>query len=508
MIVVNCEISITRRTGWTGTSSTHRGEGEPIMSVIDTVKAKALTAAVMKSYDMLREDLDGNLPKIVKLINSFSGQGDEGQQTTLNSFNMVTTAMADPNSNVHLLAEHIRDNVDPEIARTFIRNFFVNSVTLGMAKQRKVTAEHDCNVPWAILMDPTTACNLHCDGCWAANYEDKRHKSLTFEELDDIICQAKDMGTYIFLYTGGEPLVRKHDLIRLCEKHQDCFFSAFTNGTLVDEKFADDLLRVKNFMPAFSIEGFREATDSRRGNGTFDKVVHAMDLLRERKVPFGASLCYTSQNFDSITSDEFVNFLVEKGVLFAWLFTYMPIGKGAPVELLASAEQRSAMYHIVRDNWRANVPIFFADFWNDGEYTGGCIAAGRRFLHINAGGDAEPCAFIHFSDSNIREKTLLECYESPLFKSYRRHQPFNSNMLRVCPLLDNPGMLSEMVNESGAASTDYMNPETAEELEAKTHDAAERWAVASEPLWELSPKKKLSDECVARGESPTAWVKG
>jgi len=476
------------------------------MSAIDSVKAKALSAAVMKSYDMLRTDLDGNLPTIVKLINTFSGQGDEGQQTTLNSFNMVTGEMGKPDSNIHQLACNIRDNVDPEIARKFIQNFFVNSVTLGMAKQRQVTAENDCNVPWAILLDPTTACNLHCNGCWAANYEDKRHKHLSFEELDDIICQAKDMGTYIFLYTGGEPLVRKKDLIRLCDKHQDCFFSSFTNGTLVDEEFADELLRVKNFMPAFSIEGFREATDSRRGEGTFDKVVHAMDLLRERKVPFGASLCYTSQNYDSITSDEFINFLVEKGVLFAWIFTYMPIGKGAPVELIATAEQRAGMYHVVRDNWRNNVPMFFADFWNDGEYTGGCIAGGRRYLHINAGGDVEPCAFIHYSDSNIREKTLLECYESPLFKSYRAHQPFNSNMLRPCPLLDNPGALSQMVGESGAKSTDYMNPEPAAELEQKTVAAAEKWAVASEPLWELSPKKKLSDACVARGESPTAWV--
>ena len=476
------------------------------MSVIDGVKAKALSAAKMKSYEMLREDFDGNLPKIVKIINTFSGQGDKGQQTTLNSFNMVTDFMADPDSNIHQMAMNIRDNVDPEIARTFIQNFFVNSVTLGMAKQRQVTAENDCNVPWAILLDPTTACNLHCNGCWAANYEDKRHKSLSFEELDSIICQAKEMGTYIFLYTGGEPLVRKKDLIRLCDKHRDCFFSSFTNGTLVDEEFADELLRVKNFMPAFSIEGFREATDSRRGEGTFDKVVHAMDLLRERKVPFGASLCYTSQNYDSITSDEFIQFLVDKGVLFAWIFTYMPIGKGAPVELIATAEQRTGMYHVVRDTWRHTVPIFFADFWNDGEYTGGCIAGGRRYLHINAGGDVEPCAFIHYSDSNIREKSLLECYESPLFKSYRAHQPFNENMLRVCPLLDNPGKLSEMVNESGAKSTDYMNPEPAEELESKTREAAEKCAIASVPLWELSPKKKLSDACVARGESPTAWV--
>ena len=112
------------------------------------------------------------------------------------------------------------------------------------------------------------------------------------------------------------------------------------------------------------------------------------------------------------------------------------------------------MYDKVRKNWRNNVPIFFADFWNDCEYTGGCIDGARRYMHINSAGDVEPCAFIHYSDSNIREKSLLECYKSPLFKSYQAHQPFNSNMLRPCPLLDNPGMLSEMVQETGAKSTD------------------------------------------------------
>jgi hypothetical protein len=184
----------------------------------------------------------------------------------------------------------------------------------------------------------------------------------------------------------------------------------------------------------------------------------------------------------------------------------MPVGLGAPVELLATAEQRSGMYHKVRDNWRNNVPIFFADFWNDGEYTGGCIAGGRRYLHINAGGDAEPCAFIHYSDSNIREKSLLECYKSPLFKSYQAHQPFNTNMLRPCPLLDNPGKLSQMVHETGAKSTDYTHPEDVDELESKTKAVAERWAVASEPLWEKSPKKRLSDRLAAEGKDPNSWI--
>ena len=123
------------------------------------------------------------------------------------------------------------------------------------------------------------------------------------------------------------------------------------------------------------------------------------------------------------------------------------------------------------------------DFWNDGEHAGGCIAGGRRYLHINANGDIEPCAFIHYSDSNIHEETLLKALQSPLFLQYHRNQPFNSNHLRPCPLLDNPGRLAAIVEASGATSTDFVKSEDVHSLCGKCTDAAEKWAVTAERLW-------------------------
>lgn len=107
----------------------------------------------------------------------------------------------------------------------------------------------------------------------------------------------------MYIYTGGEPLVRKNDLIALCRKHHDCQFLTFTNATLIDEAFAGEMLEVGNLIPAISVEGFETATDGRRGEGTFQKVMHAMEILREKKLPFGISCCYTSQNLDSIGSE-------------------------------------------------------------------------------------------------------------------------------------------------------------------------------------------------------------
>ena len=142
---------------------------------------------------------------------------------------------------------------------------------------------------------------MHCTGCWAAEYGNRLNLSL--ETIDSIIRQGKELGVYMYIYTGGEPLVRKADLIKICEMHPDCEFLSFTNGTLIDDNFCKEMLRVKNFVPAISLEGFEDANDGRRGDGSYAKVKHAMDLLKNSRLPFGISTCYTSRNYQDISSE-------------------------------------------------------------------------------------------------------------------------------------------------------------------------------------------------------------
>lgn len=287
--------------------------------------------------------------------------------------------------------------------------------------------------------------------------------------------------------------MRKSDLIALAEKHQDCAFLAFTNGTLVDQHFAQELVRVGNFVLAFSIEGIGEATDQRRGDGTYDKVIKSMDMMREVGAGFGYSSCYHSQNTDTVASDEFVDLMIEKGCLFAWYFTYVPVGKNAALELIALPHQRQYMYHRIREI-RNTKPIFALDFWNDGEYVQGCIAGGRNYFHINAHGDIEPCAFIHYSDSNVRDCTILDALKSPLFAQYRENQPFNPNHLRPCPLMDNPDKLKIMVNKSGAHSTQVLDMETVEELTEKLQNVSSAWGEVADNIWDQAQTSKKSDK--------------
>lgn len=450
-----------------------------------TFKEKLTAFGAGKVLDMIKSDPEKNLPKMMNWVDRFDVNNQIVKQRA-----EVRKVLENPENPWNQYIMSLWTDIDDDVRARFFMNFVVNSALIGQQRSEKVKETHSCNAPYAILLDPTSACNLKCTGCWAAEYGNRLNMS--YEELDGIIIQGKALGVYFYLYSGGEPLMRKDDIIRLCEAHPDCTFSCFTNGTLIDEAFADEILRVKNFIPGISIEGNEAETDGRRGKGTCQKVLHAMRILKERRLVFGASCCYTSANAYTIGSEAYFDFLIDQGCKFAWFFTYMPVGAGAPTDLLATPEQREYMFHQVR-RFRREKPLFTVDFWNDGEFVGGCIAGGRAYMHINANGDIEPCAFIHYSDSNIREHTLLDALKRPLFMQYHDNQPFSGNMLRPCPLLDNEGKLAELVRKSGAHSTDLASPEDVDSLCAKCGGTCRKWQPAADKLWAQNPKCKPGD---------------
>lgn len=279
-----------------------------------TLKERAVAAAAEQALNYISGDPEENLPRLLKWAEELNRGGEWAPQ-----MKVLRGVLEEKGIWYQYVLDLFRD-IDRDVLKTTFRNFFIHAALLGYPKQRRLEEELDCNIPWTLLIDPTSACNLHCTGCWAAEYGN--HLNLTYEELDHVIRQTK--------------------------------------------------------------------------------------------------------------------------------------------------------------------PLFTLDFWNDGEYAGGCLAGGRRYLHINANGDMEPCAFIHYSDSNIRNKKLLEALQSPLFLAYRRGQPFNENHLRPCPLLDNPGALTEAVQTAGTHSTDLQDPEEVTELSEKCRSAAMAWAPVADALWSAS----------------------
>ena len=458
-----------------------------------TLTHTAARLAFSKAIDVVHKDADKNreeaIVKIVDLMQKY--MGDEKLDL---DYDNIRKMIRDKDGAFNKYINKVLDEIDPHVLKTAALNLGYEAFFHGTKTIRKMREVHQCNVPWLILMDPTSACNLHCTGCWAAEYGNKLN--LTFDEMDNLIKQGKELGIYLYMFTGGEPLVRKADIIKLCEKHNDCAFLAYTNGTLVDEAFCNEMLRVGNLYLAISLEGFEAVNDLRRGDGVYGKVMHAMDLLKENGLIFGTSICYTSKNIETVTSDEFVDLMVDKGCRYAFYFHYMPVGNDAAVDLLPTVEQRTYMRTRVREIRKLTTGkgLFTMDFQNDGEFVGGCIAGGRNYFHINANGDAEPCVFIHYSGANIRTHSLLEILHQPLFMAYRDNQPFNENHLRPCPMLENPEILQRMVKETGAKSTDLQSPESVEHLCGKCEQYAKNWQPRADELWAQTPKVEHSYE--------------
>lgn len=333
----------------------------------------------------------------------------------------------------------------------FANNLFINSFFLGGRVREDFFKKHGTELPYFLVISPTMRCNLACVGCYAGSYEKNKEEELTIKEIHRIIKEAKSLGMYFFTISGGEPFF-KENILEVFAKHNDCYFQIYTNGTLIDKNLAKKLAQLGNVSPAISIEGNEEFTDARRGKGVYKKVMEAMDNLREEGVIFGFSATPTRLNTDYLTSDEFIEKMIKKGTIFGWYFTYIPIGKNPDLNLMQTPQQRKYTAQRTREFFYTK-PIFIGDFWNHGPYVGGCIAGGRRYLHINYRGDVEPCVFVHFAVDNIRRKSLKEIILSEFFRDIRSAQPYDENLYSPCMIIDNPQILRSVVKKHKAYPT-------------------------------------------------------
>ena len=448
------------------------------MTLKQKTERAAAGVAIDKLLDYVDKNPDENLLKLVDKVEKLTGD-----MFPKANFKKFREGAEDKDNVWRKLLLSVFADVDRRIVKNMLLALGLGGAYEGTKTVRENREKYNCNIPWIILLDPTSACNLRCKGCWAAEYG--HQQSLSYEELDSIVTQGKALGTHFYMFTGGEPLIRKDDIIKLCEKHKDCAFLAYTNATLIDQDFCDEVLRVGNLIFAISIEGTQESNDSRRGEGSYQKSIEVMELLKKNRCLFGISVCYTSENVEAVTSEEFVDLMINKGCKFGLYFNYMPIGQNAEESLIPSPEQRTHMYTWLRKmrNGQTGKPMFLMDFQDDGEFVGGCVAGGKFYCHVNPNGDVEPCVFIHYSGANIHDMPLKDCLEQPLFKAYQEAQPFNSNMLRPCPMLENPDQLRRLVKETGAASTDMLSPEGCDHLCAKCDPYAREWEPTARRLW-------------------------
>ena len=381
---------------------------------------------------------------------------------------------------VMMTLKHRWRTLNPSVRKKMVENMVGNYFINARERRYKMEEENGCS-PLLFVISPTMRCNLKCTGCYSANYD--RTDALDYATLDRIMREAKEMGIYYVVVSGGEPYARE-DLMTLFEKHSDMTFMTYTNGTLIHtKKLAPRLAKLGNVVPCISVEGYEEETDNRRGKGTYQKIMNAMDELKENGVFFGYSVTPTKFNNELLVSDEFVDLMVKKGASIGWYFNYMPVGREPDTDLMTTPSQRAYRWNRINE-LRKTKDITIADFWNDGILTGGCIAGGRSYFHINAAGDVEPCVFSQFSVDNVLNKSLKEAVMSDFFRAIRSRHGEMNNPLRPCMVIDRPQVLRDHVKRFGAKPS-QPGGETllSGKLAAEVDKIATEWKEYADKIW-------------------------
>ena len=295
----------------------------------------------------------------------------------------------------------------------------------ALASRRATAIRHEAeergeHIPPFLIASITSACNLHCAGCYARELHtctDEAVDQLSAAEWEQIFREARELGVGFILLAGGEPLVRP-DVLDAAAKFPEILFPVFTNGTLLFGDMLDRFERRRNLIPVLSIEGSAERTDTRRGSGVHLQLQNAMERLKKDHIAFGASITVTRENLTEVTSDAFLSGLAESGCKAVIFVEFVPTDESMQ-ELAPGDAERAAMKERLAALRGNACEMLLISFPGDELQTDGCLAAGRGFFHINPRGGAEPCPFSPYSDASLRDMSLREALDSPLFHELR-----------------------------------------------------------------------------------------
>ena len=328
----------------------------------------------------------------------------------------------------------------------FLAKFIKNS--RKASKIRKDYAKKDINIPAFLIASITSRCNLHCAGCYSRANEicsdEIPNNQLTDDDWEDIFRQSRDLGINFIVLAGGEPLIRTDVILKACN-FPEILFPVFTNGTMLDEYYFNLIDKNRNIIPILSIEGNEKLTDSRRGDGVYNQLIGSMNHMKDNNMIFGSSITITKDNISYALSDSFVSNLYELGSKVLFFIEYVPVDINAK-DLALSNTQRDHLLDEI-SNLREKYPeMLFMSFPGDEKESGGCLAAGRGFFHINSHGGAEPCPASPYSDINVKETSILEALESKLFKSLRDGGLLMSHHESGCVLFEHEREVQKLLN--------------------------------------------------------------
>ena len=317
------------------------------------------------------------------------------------------------------------------------------------SKKRAELEAQDVHVPSFLIASITSSCNLHCAGCYSrANHacvDSKPVDQLTTEEWKKVFDEADELGISFILLAGGEPMIRR-DVIEAAAEKPNILFPIFTNGTMIDEEYLKLLKQSRNIVPVISIEGREQKTDERRGPGVYQRVLTSMESMQRNKIIFGSSVTVTTENLEEVMSDLFLDKLKERGCKVVFYIEFVPVTPEA-TNLAPGDKEREYFNKRLAEVREKYTDMVFLAFPGDEKTSGGCVAAGRGFFHINSHGGAEPCPFSPYSDVNIRDTSLRDAIKSELFRKIRDNGTLLEDHVGGCILFEKKDEVEKFLSQ-------------------------------------------------------------
>jgi MoaA/NifB/PqqE/SkfB family radical SAM enzyme len=352
-----------------------------------------------------------------------------------------------------------RDNFNTTIAETISQAIRIIAAdpalvipgTIILHHQRKAAAvrrQHEQEgllVPPVMITSITSRCNLACAGCYMHGRQEQSKAEMNPAILASLVDQAAELGVSVIVIAGGEPLVRKEEIFLIAKAHPRILFPLFTNGLLIDETVADEVESCRNIVPVISFEGFRNDTDLRRGSGVYDRLLLTCTRLKERHIFFGCSVTTTQKNFDLVTGEVFVRQMIDTGARVFTFVEYVPMTPGTE-DLVLTREQKKTLQAVLSD-YNRKFPALFLGFPGDEDTYGGCLAAGRGFVHVSPSGDLEPCPAAPLSDANLSGISLKDALQSSFLDTIRRHHNLLKETKGGCALRANQEWVQALVKK-------------------------------------------------------------
>jgi len=366
----------------------------------------------------------------------------------------------------------------------YLKSFFHLYQAYNNAQQiRKKELENGLQVPPVLIISITPCCNLRCEGCYASaaghikHTDDLKTKAaLNVTQWQKIIKEAGELGIFVNIIAGGEPFLFP-GLIELCEEFKEQAFVIFTNGTAITQADYDRLKRSTNLAIVVSVEGSCEYTNKRRGEGVYEKALETIKCLDRIGVPAGISATITRENFRYWMDADNIDRLIRQNIRILFFLEYIPQSPlpQAGTELadcLAASSLDNTLSESINDHalllrpeereefrsqvlaFRSTKPVFIIHSPGDEEYFGGCVSAGRGFVHVTPAGDLTPCPVSNIATHNLVNSTLREGLASPLFKEICKNEHLLETDGVPCALFAHPEEVSALARLVGAYRTD------------------------------------------------------